>query len=422
MKIKLNLGCGSKYKPGYINIDKYNKDVADEIYDIDNLPFESNTIDLIEADQLIEHFDYIHSKYILSDWFRILIPSGKLILETPDLEKSFEKLVAEDLDNQKITLRWIYGIDSRGMQHKTGFTYKLIKELLEEIGFGNIRKEEQKTHKYEYGLRIICEKPQNSSKKHLFACFRKNLSNKLKINDSFVLIPLEDQLKTAFEIFDNDENWQNKLISQTIICTPQIPLVFLEECLSAGILKPTEMEAKIKFLMKLAEIKFHEKVFSLWMKKKKNLGELESEFKEFISHLENLILDILNYPEDYSERLSYILNLEPKDIKIFDFELILLQADKLFNFGIKNFYKQNFSQALDYFLTSSKLNPDNYLIYWNIARLGCILEFKNHKIIQNYEKALTIVQDKIGKEKIELELKEFKNKKSFDIPREPIIE
>ncbi|NVM04960.1 MAG: methyltransferase domain-containing protein [Candidatus Helarchaeota archaeon] len=422
MKIKLNLGCGYNYKPGYINIDKYNKDVADEIYDIDNLPFESNTVDIIEANQLIEHFDYIHSKYILSDWFRILKPLGKLILETPDLERTYKKFISEDLDDQKITLRWIYGIDSRGMQHKTGFTYNLIKELLEEIGFGNITEKEQITHKYEHGLRIICEKPQNSVKNHLVACFRKSLMNKLNINDSFVLIPLEDWLITAIEKYNNEEGWLNALISQTIICTPQIPLIFIEECISAGILKQAEIETEIKFLGKLAENEFHKKVFSLWMKKKKNIGELESEFKEFINHLEKLILDVLNYPEDYTQRLSYILNLEPNDIKIFDFELILLQADKLFNIGIKNFHKKNFTQALDCFLKSSRLNPDNYLIYWNIARLGCILDFENHKIILNYEKALTMVQDKVVKEKIELELKESKNKKRFDIPRQPITE
>lgn len=89
-KVRLNLGSGSIYKPGYVNIDKFDS-VADKVVDVCDLPYESNTVESIEASQLVEHFDYIHYKYILSEWFRVLKPSGTLILETPDLEKTFKK-------------------------------------------------------------------------------------------------------------------------------------------------------------------------------------------------------------------------------------------------------------------------------------------------------------------------------------------
>ena len=84
-KIKLNLGCGSVYKPSYINIDKFDNSVADKICDIGDLPFKSNSVELIEASQVIEHFDYVHCKYILSEWFRVLKPRGVMIMETPEL-------------------------------------------------------------------------------------------------------------------------------------------------------------------------------------------------------------------------------------------------------------------------------------------------------------------------------------------------
>ena len=172
----------------------------------------------------------------------------------------------------------------------------------------------------------------------------------------------------------------------------------------------------------MAEIGFHKKVFSLWIKKKKNIGEFKSEIEGFINHLEQLILDVLNYPEDFAERLSYILDLEPTDIDIFDYDIILQKADKLFNIGIKYFHKQDFTQALDFFLKSLRMNPDNYLIYWNIARVGCILDFENNKIINNYEKALSLVQDEKNKELLEIELKQLKNNKRFLIPKKPIPE
>ncbi|MFX1451237.1 MAG: hypothetical protein ACFFCM_10370, partial [Promethearchaeota archaeon] len=290
-----------------------------------------------------------------------------------------------------------------------------------EIGFENITQEEQKTHKYEHGLRVLCEKPQNYSKKQLFANFRKRLKDKLKFDDSFILIPLEDWLQTAFEIYNNNSSWLNSLISQTIICTPQIPLIFLEEYISSGVIKQTEIENEISFTKKMAEIEFHKKVFSLWMKKKKNIGEFKREIEEFINHLEQLTLDVLNYPEDYTERLSYILDLEPTDIDIFDYDFILQKAVELFNIGIKYFHNKNFTQALDYFLKSSRLNPDNYLVYWNIARIGCILDFKEDKIIDNYNNALYLVEKGTEKNKIEIELANLKNKKRTLIPKNPVI-
>jgi predicted SAM-dependent methyltransferase len=129
-RIKLNLGCGFVYKPGYVNIDKFDGSVADKISDAGDLPFESNSVDLIEADQLIEHFDHIHCKYVLSEWFRVLKPGRILVLETPDLEKSIGKFIPSEPETKKTTLQWIYGIDSPGMQHKTGFTFDLLKNLL----------------------------------------------------------------------------------------------------------------------------------------------------------------------------------------------------------------------------------------------------------------------------------------------------
>ncbi|MEM5855117.1 MAG: methyltransferase domain-containing protein [Candidatus Aenigmatarchaeota archaeon] len=425
-KIKLNLGCGPVYKPGYINIDKFDNTVADKICDVSNLPFKSNTVDLIEAYQLIEHFDYIHCKYILSEWFRILKPEGVLILETPDLEESFKKFISIDLENQKIMLQWFYGIDSLGFQHKTGFTFSLLRNLLEEVGFEKIFREEPKTHRYEPGMRIVCKKPKNFLKKQLFACFRKRLKSKLKTDDSYILIPLESWLKKIFDSYEklkeDKEACINEIISETAICNPYIPLAFLEECINFGIVKESEAKSKINLLNFLVKTEFHKKVLSLWVKSKKNAGGVEQEFKNFISYLKFSMLDILSTQADYKERFSYIINLEPIDIKIFDFYLVCLEAKKLFNIGIKEFYKKNFSKALSLFLKSSKLNPDNPLIYWNIARLGLILKLEKTKIVENYEKALSLITKKGDRKRIEIELKYTKNSRSDLIQKEPITE
>jgi len=416
---KLHLGCGYVYKPGYINIDKFDSSVADKIVDIANLPFKSNSIDLIEASQLIEHFDYVHCKYILSEWFRVLKPKGTLILETPDLEKSFKKFISSNLETQKTTLQWIYGIDSSGMQHKTGFTFNLLKDLLGEIGFDRISRENPIIHKYEPSMRMICKKPKNYLEKQLFACFRKKLKSRLDIDDSYVLIPLEKCLKKIFDSYQKfDKNYINEIISKTVICHPFVPLTFLEECVNFGLVKKSEIRDEMDLLNYLAKIEFHKKVFSLWIKNKKEF-EVEEQFKNFVSRLEMLILDILHNQLEYKERLDYIIKLKPTKIDIFDFYLVLIEAKKLFNIAVKYFHQRKFSKALDLFMRSSRINPDNPLAYWNMARLGCILRLEKNQIIENYEKALKIMKNK---KEISNELKHVRNGNSNLVQKEPVSE
>ncbi|MDI6592075.1 MAG: methyltransferase domain-containing protein [Patescibacteria group bacterium] len=228
-KIKLNLGCGIFYKPGYLNIDKFNPSVADKIFDVEDLPFAANSIETIEAYHLIEHFDYIHCKYVLSEWFRILKPKGILIIETPNLEETFKKFKSSNSEGKKTTLQWIYGIDSPGMQHKTGFNWELIKNLLTEIGFENIARERPSTHLYEPGMRVICQKPENFSEKQLSAHFRKRLKKELKIDDSYLLFPLENWISEMFNIYfegfkGNKKNCLNKIIGKISICHPIVPI------------------------------------------------------------------------------------------------------------------------------------------------------------------------------------------------------
>ena len=193
-KIELNLGCGIVYKPQFINIDNFEKSVADICCKAENLPFKSNTIDTIEALHLIEHFDYIHCKYVLYEWFRVLKPDRNLIIETPDFDKSYVKFRSEDLEQQKSTLQWFYGIDSRGMQHKVSFTFKLLKELLNEIGFEDITKREQITHKYEHGIRLECKKPKDYQKIQFFSEFRGELLKNIDDDTLYFIISALNQL------------------------------------------------------------------------------------------------------------------------------------------------------------------------------------------------------------------------------------
>lgn len=79
----LNLGCGSKHKPGYINVD-YTAP-ADVIFDISRgLPFSDDTMDRIEADNLMEHFDNYEFMFVMNECWRVLKKDGTFWMKVPD--------------------------------------------------------------------------------------------------------------------------------------------------------------------------------------------------------------------------------------------------------------------------------------------------------------------------------------------------
>ena len=138
--MKINLGCGGVYKKNYVNIDAYDQTVADEKMSAHDLKIDDSSVNEIIASQLIEHLGIIGSIYTFSECFRVLKPKGKLILETPDLKKSFNDFLTGDREARKNLLPWIYGVDMPGMQHRFCYPDDLLEETLQKIGFVNIKK------------------------------------------------------------------------------------------------------------------------------------------------------------------------------------------------------------------------------------------------------------------------------------------
>lgn len=86
---KLNLGCGERKKPGYINID-WNSEVEPEVvHDLNKLPYplEDNSFDLIEASHVLEHLD--KPFLIMKELHRLLKPNGKLTIKVPHFSRGF---------------------------------------------------------------------------------------------------------------------------------------------------------------------------------------------------------------------------------------------------------------------------------------------------------------------------------------------
>ena len=404
--IRLNLGCGSAYRPGYINIDMGGRSVPDVFADVGDLPFEPNSVGDIEAVQLLEHFDMVHSKYVLSEWFRILRPTGSLSIETPDLEISLKKLSSSKKGETSAAVQWLYGIDSPGLQHKGGFTYKLLEEVLSEIGYVDIRLRPARTHVYAPGMRVECRKPENSGMSQFFAVLRKRVKKSLETDDSFVLIPLEGELaKLKSEVGGAqhvDRDKARGIASLASVWNPSISISFLGACAETHLIEESELVSDIAAFRQLADTRFHEKAFTLWMRSRKE-KDSATEFSLFVERIGKTVREALEHPESQDQLLGYIASLDPTPIELLDLCLMKQRAKRLLNTGILRFSRGDYRGAEENFSESLRMDPEGPLTHWNLARVGIAIGHSDEVILRHYSESLSLFSDSRVRAHIEKE-------------------
>jgi len=177
-EIKLNLGCGSRPLPGYINIDidsreqmkaRYpNVTIPDDLeiyqYDIFNLPYADGSVSEARCDSMLEHLSFLEEKKFFYEMKRALKTWGVLAFSVPDFEDLVRKWLAGEDDwrdfyrndpeaiaqqhwfgqySYSTRSRWgymtasLYGPqNSEGQFHKNCYTEKKIRAMLALLGFG----------------------------------------------------------------------------------------------------------------------------------------------------------------------------------------------------------------------------------------------------------------------------------------------
>src|SRR3954451_20321730 len=86
-EIRLNVGCGSKPLPEYLNVDERELNGVDRIADARALPFKVGDLTEIYAAHVIEHFtDAELKETLLPSWYGLLKTGGVLRITVPDAE------------------------------------------------------------------------------------------------------------------------------------------------------------------------------------------------------------------------------------------------------------------------------------------------------------------------------------------------
>jgi len=146
--IKLNIGCGGRPLPDYVNIDfddldalkrrypqqAFPENVQVYQYDIFHLPFSDGSVAEVRADSLIEHLSFLEEPKFFYEVKRVLQPGGIFHFSTTNFEEIVKLwLAAEDEwkdfyrnDSDAIAQQHWFGQYSYATQNRWGYLCAMI--------------------------------------------------------------------------------------------------------------------------------------------------------------------------------------------------------------------------------------------------------------------------------------------------------
>lgn len=438
--MKLNIGCGKKFELGYCNIDLYENLIADKIMSALNLEFDENKIEEIKAIQVIEHLNFFEAIYALSEFFRVLKPNGKIIIEIPDLERACQHYLNSNTEDKKRVLDWIYGSPHKGLQHKFCFPSFLFIEILKKIGFINIKTSKFINYESIPTVRFECFKPGKFDDFEIFQILaiirrRLNSDNCFDFSNSFLTKQFEDLL-TLFAIKMHEFKKRKKkdiifdIIIECLTKCPQFAKLLLRVMDTRKYISQIQIMRIDEITDLLIQLNFSNILCNSLKKAPLSPGTQRLVFfsiNSFAMKIINKLIYNTNEKETIINKLKKIANEnEYHEIPFFSSKLIELKSLDYFYIGIKSFYNEKYKMAYNNFLRAIQLYRDDFLYFWNIAKVLTILN-KKGEALKFYKKTLiclrvtNILRKKEIKNDIKKEINWLKTKED-KIPKfEPII-
>ena len=140
--MKLHLGCGQRYIPGFVHVDAQAAAHVDIVGPVERLPLVDGCASLIYASHILEHFDRYAYMAVLAEWLRVLEPGGILRLAVPDFAACaaiyYENGLADGLSG-------LVGLIVGGQRdqydfHKMIFDEPFLSRVLLQSGFRQVRR------------------------------------------------------------------------------------------------------------------------------------------------------------------------------------------------------------------------------------------------------------------------------------------
>jgi predicted SAM-dependent methyltransferase len=137
--MKLHLGCGNRFLPGFVHVD-IDSDFPDAVRcDLRALPFADESVDEIYVCHALEHFGRAEVWNVLREWRRVLKLNGLLRIAVPD----FEAICALYSANGNLLplLGLLYGGQDNVYDfHKLTFDFCVLSRVLESVGFTDVKR------------------------------------------------------------------------------------------------------------------------------------------------------------------------------------------------------------------------------------------------------------------------------------------
>lgn len=153
-KIKLNVGCGTDYKEGWINIDNNSDENIERLdlnFDLRNpLPFKDKSVDYIFNEHFIEHLTIEESQQAIKDFMRVLKPGGVMRIAMPNLEESIEIYADKNWKKRGFikehglqfveTPAELLNMSFRWWGHKWLYDWTELRRRLKQAGYRNVKR------------------------------------------------------------------------------------------------------------------------------------------------------------------------------------------------------------------------------------------------------------------------------------------
>lgn len=158
----LNIGCGTDYKKGWINIDN-NSDNNIKKLDINwdlrkPIPIADNTVDFIFNEHFIEHLTVKEAQIALEEFKRILKKDGVMRIAMPNLEDAIANYLDSEWRSKAFVKRFNLGFVKTNAEllnmnfswwgHKWLYNWEELERRLEEADFKHIKKRTQNNSSY----------------------------------------------------------------------------------------------------------------------------------------------------------------------------------------------------------------------------------------------------------------------------------